>query len=135
MPQKLNSQLFSRKEIETLHLRLAWPMTWPRSLKSLLLFKIPSRNSSDTTQLSKMFCDYAPLTVQQFRHNFVSPKFPAALFFLNLLETPSLFGEYLIFFLMILKTQRAFDYFSQFKCCVKRASNYFIFLMVSPSAN
>ena len=72
-----------------------------------------------------MLCDNATLTVQQFVHNIVSPKFPAALSFLNLLEAPSLFGEYLIFFLMILKTQRAFDYFSQFKCCVKRASNYF----------
>ena len=44
-----------------------------------------------------MLCDYNPLTVQQSRHNIVSPKFPAALFFLNLLEAPSLFGEYLIF--------------------------------------
>ena len=33
------------------------------------------------------------------------PKFPAALSFLNLLEAPSLFGEYFIFFPMILKTE------------------------------
>ena len=46
--------------------------------------------------------DDAPLTNQQFGHNIVSPNFPAVLSFLNLLEAPSLFGEYLIFFPMIL---------------------------------
>ena len=51
-----------------------------------------------------MLCDNAPLTVQQLGHNNVSPKFPAALSFINLLETPSLFGEYFNFFPMILKT-------------------------------
>ena len=51
-----------------------------------------------------MLCDNAPLTAQQVGHNFVSPKFPAALSFLNLLEAPSLFGEYVILFPMILKT-------------------------------
>ena len=101
------------------------PTTWARTLESTLPFKIPFCNSWEAIELSKMLCDDAPLAIQQFGHNIVSPKFPAALSFLNLLEAPSLFGEYLIFFLMILKTQRAFDYFSQFKCCVKRASNYF----------
>ena len=48
-------------------------------------------------QLSKMLCDNVPLTVQQFGHNIMLPKFPAALSFLNLLESPSLFGEYLNF--------------------------------------
>ena len=52
-----------------------------------------------------MLCDNASLTVQQFGHNIVSPKFPAALSFLNLLEAPSIFGEYFFFFLMILKTE------------------------------
>ena len=52
-----------------------------------------------------MLCDDAPLTVQQVEHNIVSPKFPAALSFLNQLEAPSLFEEYLIFFPMILKTE------------------------------
>ena len=52
-----------------------------------------------------MLCDNAPLTVQQLGHNIVSPKFPAALSFLNLLEDPYLFGEYFIFFPMILKTE------------------------------
>ena len=33
------------------------------------------------------------------------PKFTTALSFLNLLEAPSLFGEYFIFFPMILKTE------------------------------
>ena len=52
-----------------------------------------------------MLCDDPPLTVQQVEHNIVLPKFPAALSFLNLLEAPSLFEEYLIFFPMILKTE------------------------------
>ena len=46
-----------------------------------------------------MPCDNAPLTVQQFVDNIVSPKFPAALSLLNLLEAHFFFGEYLIFFL------------------------------------
>ena len=71
-----------------------------------------------------MLCDNAPLTVQQFGHNIVSPKFPAALSFLNLLEAPSIFGEYFIFFSYDFKN-RTFDYFSQLKCFVKRASDYF----------
>ena len=45
-----------------------------------------------------MLCDNAPLTVQQFGHNIVSPKFPATLSFLKLLEAPSFFGEYFSFF-------------------------------------
>ena len=45
-----------------------------------------------------MLCDNASLTVQQFDHNIVSPKFQAALFSLNLMEAPSLSGEYFIFF-------------------------------------
>ena len=41
-----------------------------------------------------------------------------------LLGAPSFFGEY--FFPYDFKNiYRAFDYFTQFKCCVKRASNYF----------
>ena len=80
-------------------------MTWLRALESNLLFKIAPRNSWETAQLSKMLCNNASLTVQQFGLDIVSPKFPAALSFLNLLEAPSLFGEYLIFFRMILKAQ------------------------------
>ena len=44
-----------------------------------------------------MLCDNVPLTVQQFGHNIMLPKFPAALSFFDLLESPSLFGEYLNF--------------------------------------
>ena len=99
-------------------------MTWLWALKSTLSFKIASRNSGETAQLSKMLCDSVPLTMQQFEHDIVSAKFPATLSFLNLLEAPSLFGEYLIFFVCFEK-HRAFDYFSHFKCCIKRASNYF----------
>ena len=104
-------------------------MTWLRALKSTLPFKIASRNSWETAQLSKRFWDNAPLTVQQFGHKIMSPKFSARLSFLNLLEVPSLFGEYFIFFWWFWK-YRAFDYFSQFKCCIKRTS-----LMAPPSTN
>ena len=93
------------------------------AFESTLPFKTAFHNSWETAQLPKMLCDNSPLTVQQFGYNIVSPKFPAAFSFLNLLEAPSLFGDYFIFFLWFLKN-RAFDYFSQFKCCV-RASNYF----------
>ena len=101
-------------------------LTWLRALESTLPFKTASHNSWETAQLSKMLCDNAPLTVRQFDHNIVSPKFPATLSCLNLLEAPSLSGEYFIFFLWFQK-HRALDYFSQFKCCVKRASNYFCY--------
>ena len=100
------------------------PMTWRRALESTLPVKIASCNCWETAQLSKMLCDDAPLTVQQFEHNIVSSKFPVALSILNLLETPSLFGDYLIVFLWFWK-HRAFEFFRQFQCCVKRASNYF----------
>ena len=45
-----------------------------------------------------MLCDNAPLTVQQFGHNIMPSKFPAALSFFNLLEAPSLFGQYFFFY-------------------------------------
>ena len=135
MPQKLNFQLYLKKETETLHLRLTWPATWSRALESTLPFKIPFRNSWDTNQLSKMLCDYNPLTVQQFRHNIVSPKFPAALFFLNLLEAPSVFEECLIFFPMIfLKKEHLITLVSS-NAASREPLIIFIVLMVSPSAN
>ena len=65
-------------------------MTWFGALESTLPFKTASDNSWETAWLSKILCDNAPLAVQQF----ASPKFPAAWSFLNLLEAPSLFGEY-----------------------------------------
>ena len=49
-------------------------MTWLRALESTLPFKNASRNSSETAQLPKMLCDNAPLTVQTFEHNIMSPK-------------------------------------------------------------
>ena len=82
-----------------------------------------------------MVCDYAPLTVQQFRHNSVSPKFPAALFFLNMLESPSLFEEYLIFFSYdFLKKEHLITLVSS-NAASKEPLIIFIALMVSPSAN
>ena len=80
-------------------------MTWLRALESTHPFKTASRNSWETVQLSKMLCGNVPLTVQQFGHSILSPNFPAALSFLNLLKAPFLFGEYFIFFPMILKTE------------------------------
>ena len=57
--------------------------------ESTLPSRIASHNFSETAQLSKILFDNSPLTVQQFGHNIVSPKFPATLFFLNLLESIS----------------------------------------------
>ena len=79
-------------------------MTWLQALESTLPFKTASRNSWETAQLSNMLCDNASLTVQQFGHNIVSPKFSATLSFLYLLEAPYLFGEH-FFFPMIFKTE------------------------------
>ena len=109
-------------------------MTCFRALESTLCFKIASRNSWETAQLSKMLCDNAPLTVQQFGHNIVSPKFPAVFSFLNLFEAPSLFGKNLIFscdfknieYLIILASSNAAS---------REPVITFIALMVSPSAN
>ena len=81
-----------------------------------------------------MLCDDASLTNQQYGHNIVLPKFPAALSFLNLLEALSLFGEHLIFsydfkniqHLIILVNSNAASREPLVIC---------IALMVSPSAN
>ena len=51
------------------------PMTWPQAIESTLPCKIASRNCWETAQLSKMFCDDAPLTVQQFGHNMCHQRF------------------------------------------------------------
>ena len=58
-----------------------------------------------------MLCNNAPLTVQQFNHNALSPEFPGAVSTLNLLEASGLFREYLKCI--------------QLKICVKSASHYF----------
>ena len=50
-------------------------MTWLWALESPLPFKTAFRNFWETAQLTKMLCDNAPLTVQQFVHNIVSPNF------------------------------------------------------------
>ena len=89
------------------------PMIWPRTLESTFPFKILSRNSWETTQLSKMLCDDAHLTVQQFEHNI-------SLICWKLVP----FLESIWFFSYDFK-DRAFHYVSQFKSCVKRTSNSF----------
>ena len=134
MPQNYNSQLQSKKKKLKLCICVWTSMTWLWALKSTLPFKIAFCNSWETAQLSKRFWDNAPLTVQQFGHKIVSPKFSARLSFLNLLEVPSRFGEYLIFFWWFWK-YRAFDYFSQFKCCIKRTSACFYCFNGTPSTN
>ena len=99
-------------------------MTWPRISESTFPSKISSHNSWKTAQLSKMLFNNVPLTVQRFERNALSPEFPVAVSSLNLLEAPSLFREYLIFFLWFLN-HRVFDKFIQFKSCVKSVSHYF----------
>ena len=100
LPVCLKTKTFSRITKKKLKLCICvWTsMTWLRALESTLLFKIAFRNSWETAQLSKMLRDSAPLTVQQFGHDIVSPEFLATLSILNLPEVPSLFGKYLIFF-------------------------------------
>ena len=109
-------------------------MTWLRALESTLPFKIASRNSWETAQLSKMLCDNAPLTVHQFGYNIVSPKFPAALTFLSLLEDPSLFGEYLIFSYDFKNIEHLITLVNS-NAASREPLIIFIALMVSPSTN
>ena len=81
-----------------------------------------------------MLCNDASLTDQQFGHNIVSQKFPAALSFLNLQETLSLFGQHFIF---------SYDFKSienlitsvNWNVASRESLIIFIALMVSPSAN
>ena len=83
---------------------------------------------------SKMLCDNAPVTVQQSGHNIVSPKFPAALSFLNLLEAPPLFGEYLIFPYDFENTEHLITLVNS-NAASREPLIIFIALMVSPSTN
>ena len=92
------------------------------TLESTLPFKIPFRNFWETTQLSKMLCDYASLAVKQFEHNIVSTKYSAVLYLFNVLEGPSLVGEYLIFLANSIAASR-------------EPLIIFIALTASPSAN
>ena len=108
-------------------------MTWARTLESTLAFKILYRNSWETTQLSKVLCDDATLTVQQFEHNIVPPKFRAALSFLNLLEAPSLFGNYL--FSYDFKNIEHLITLVNSNAPPREPLILFTALMVSPSAN
>ena len=103
-------------------------------LLNLLFFlnKIASRNSWETAQLFKMLCDNAHLTVQQFWHDVVSPEFLATLSFPNLQEARSLFGEYLIFFHIILKTEHLITLVNS-NAASREPQIIFIALMVSPS--
>ena len=109
-------------------------MTCFRTVESALRFKIASRNSSETAQLSKTLCGNAPLRVQQYGHNIVSPKFPAVLSFLNLLEAPSLFGKFLIFSYDFKNIEHLITLFNS-NTASREPVITFIALMVLPSAN
>ena len=82
-------------------------------------------NSWKTAQLSKMVRNNVPLTIQWFEHNALSPEFSGAVSSRNLLEAPSLFREYLIFFFLWFLNHRVFDKFIQFKSCVKSDTRCF----------
>ena len=81
-----------------------------------------------------MLCDDASLTDQQFGHNIVSLKFPAALSFLNLLEPLSLFGEHLIFFPYDYKNIEHLITLVNSNPASREPLIIFITLMLSPSA-
>ena len=107
-------------------------MNWLRTLESTHPFI--TGNSLETGQLSQMLYDNAPLTVQQFGHDIVSPKFPSALSFLNLLEAPSLFGT-IWFFLCDFKNREHFITLVNSNAASREPLIIFIALMVSPSIN
>ena len=75
-------------------------MSWPRISECTFSSKI-SHNSWKTAQLSKMLWNDVPPTVQWFESKALSPEFPGNVSSLSLLEAPSLFREYLIFFYLI----------------------------------
>ena len=81
-----------------------------------------------------MLCDNAPLTVQQSGHNIVSPKFPAALSFLNMLETHFFFGEY-VFFSYGFENLEHLITSVNLNAAPRESLIVFIALMVSPSTN
>ena len=105
-----NSQLYSKKEIKTLLLRLnAYDLT--SNFRIYVSSKISSHNSWKTTQLSKMLWNNVPLTVQRIKHNDLLQEFPAAVSSLSLLKAFCRFRKYLKCI--------------QLKRCLKSASHYF----------
>ena len=96
--QKNNSQLYPKKEIKALLLRLnTYDLTSNFQIYFFLSNIIPQLLKDSF--LSEMVCNNDPLTVQQFEHNVLSPEFPGVVSSLNQLEASSLLREYLIFFL------------------------------------
>ena len=94
---KTTSTCIKKKNKSKLCLCVWTRITWPWISESTFSSKISVHNSWKASQLSKMVCNNAPLTVQLFEHNTLPPEFPGALSSLNLLETTSLLREYLIF--------------------------------------
>ena len=114
----IKTTLYSQKKIKTLYLRLnAYDLT--SNFWIYFPSKVSSHNSWKTAEISKMLS----LTVQQFKHNALSPEFLGAVSSLNLLEAPSFFRVF-DFFLSFLN-HRVFDKFIQLKSCVRSASRYF----------
>ena len=109
-------------------------MAWPRAPESTLPFKIASYNCRETAQLSKMFCDDSPLTVQEFGFNIVSPKFPSALSFLNLLGLFP-FLESIHFFLYDFKNIEHLITLVNSNAASRQPVIIFVALMISPLAN
>ena len=99
-------------------------MTWLWALESTLPFKIASRNSWETTL--KCF-----VTMPLWQSNKLGILLCRQSFLLHFLSLTcwkliSFLVSIWFFFLWFWK-HRAFDYFSQFKCCVKKASIYFYY--------
>ena len=81
-----------------------------------------------------MFCDNAPLTVQEFGFNIVSSKFPAALSFLNLLGLFP-FLESIHFFSYDFKNIEHLITLVNSNAASREPVIIFVALMISPSAN
>ena len=98
-------------------------MTWLRALESALFFKLLPATLE--TQLNYLNCF---VTVPLWQSNNLGMILCHQSFQLHCLSLTCwkllLFLESICFFSYDFKNT-AFDYFSQFKCCIKRASNYF----------
>ena len=94
------SQLYSKKDIKTLLLRLN---TYVLTSK----FWISSQNSWKTAQLSKMLYNNVPLTAQRHECNALSPQFPWCSVFSNPIGSyPSLFRVFDFFLWFFIQQSR-----------------------------
>ena len=117
-----NSQLYSKSKLK-LCICIWTHMTSPRAPEATLPFKIASSKCWQTAQLSKMLCDDAHLTVQQFKHNIVPSKFPAVSSFFNLLEASTILESTWLFSYDFKNTEHLIALVNS--NAASRASNYF----------